>query len=50
MTSDATIVLRNEDLEALYELANDLLRLDDYDQMLDTVVRRGLDILRANRP
>jgi transcriptional regulator with GAF, ATPase, and Fis domain len=37
------------ELEALYELARDLLQLDDYDAMLDAVVRRALDCLQAER-
>jgi transcriptional regulator with GAF, ATPase, and Fis domain len=37
------------DLEALYELAAELLQLEDYDQMLDVLVRRSLDLLRAER-
>ena len=49
MAGEAQGGLRNEDLEALYELATELLRLEDYDQMLDTVVLRALAILRADR-
>jgi transcriptional regulator with GAF, ATPase, and Fis domain len=36
-------------LNALVALAIELLRLDDYDLMLDTVVHRSLDILRGDR-
>jgi transcriptional regulator with GAF, ATPase, and Fis domain len=45
----ATWKRRCEVAEALCELAGDLLRLDDYDQMLDTLVQRSLAILAAER-
>jgi transcriptional regulator with GAF, ATPase, and Fis domain len=41
--------LRSEDVAALYELATELLQLEDWDEMLDAVVRRSLSILRADR-
>jgi two-component system response regulator HydG len=40
---------RCQELQALHKLAIELLRLDDYDAMLDTVVRRALEILQAER-
>src|SRR5262245_19134906 len=41
--------LRNEELESLYALAAELLQLEDYERMLDVVVRRALDLLHADR-
>lgn len=38
-----------QELEALHELAVELGRLDDYEPMLDTLVRRALELLRAER-
>jgi transcriptional regulator with GAF, ATPase, and Fis domain len=43
------LTLRCEELEALYELAAELLQLEDYDQILGAIVRRSLEILRADR-
>ena len=40
---------RADEFEALYELAGELLQLDDYDTMLDVVVRHSLTLLRADR-
>jgi Nif-specific regulatory protein len=40
---------RCEQLEALYGLASDLLQTEDYDAMLDALVRGALAILRAER-
>jgi transcriptional regulator with GAF, ATPase, and Fis domain len=37
------------DIEALYELAFELLKLEDTDRMLDVVMRRALSMLRAER-
>jgi GAF domain-containing protein len=41
--------LSNQDLEALYELAVELLQLEDYELMLDTLVQRSLELLHAER-
>ncbi|NJL29292.1 MAG: hypothetical protein HC897_16110, partial [Thermoanaerobaculia bacterium] len=41
--------LDRRELEGLHELARELLRLDDYDHMLDAVVGRALETLRADR-
>jgi transcriptional regulator with GAF, ATPase, and Fis domain len=40
---------RNRDLEAIIALTTELLQLDDYDAMLDVLVRHALAILRAER-
>jgi transcriptional regulator with GAF, ATPase, and Fis domain len=40
---------RARDLEALFHLAEELLKLEDYDEMLDSVVRRSLAILGGDR-
>jgi transcriptional regulator with GAF, ATPase, and Fis domain len=40
---------RAQDLEALYELARDLLQIEDYDALLDAVVRRALALLGGER-
>jgi transcriptional regulator with GAF, ATPase, and Fis domain len=37
------------ELEALYELAAELLQLEDEERMLDAIVRRSLGMLRADR-
>ena len=49
MPEAAKRALRQEELQALYDLAAELLQLDDYDQMLDALVRRSLEILQASR-
>src|SRR5262245_3924958 len=41
--------LRVKQLEALHELAAELMKLEDYDQLLDAVVCRALEILPADR-
>ncbi|MEM8931121.1 MAG: sigma-54-dependent Fis family transcriptional regulator [Acidobacteriota bacterium] len=41
--------LGRRELEALHELARELLKLDDYDAMLDVVARDALAILRGER-
>lgn len=38
-----------QELRSLHELARELLRLDDYDQMLDAVVQHSLTALRGER-
>ncbi len=45
-TQDA---LTNEELGQLLELAGELLRVDDYDVLLDKVVQHALTIVRADR-
>ncbi len=37
------------EIHALYELARELLRLDDYDELLDVLVQRSLSILNGER-
>ncbi len=49
-----TTVLDSENLGpdqllSLHDLACELLKLEDYDRMLDTVVRHSLEVLRAER-
>jgi transcriptional regulator with GAF, ATPase, and Fis domain len=46
---DTSAEARLAKLEALHELACELLRLESYDEMLDVVVHRALDILHAER-
>jgi transcriptional regulator with GAF, ATPase, and Fis domain len=41
--------LRVQQLETLHELAAELLQLEDYDELLDAIVRRSLEILCADR-
>ncbi len=48
-TATSTPPLKAERLEALVALSIELLRLDDYDLMLDAVVNRSLSILRGDR-
>jgi Nif-specific regulatory protein len=43
------LLRRCQQLESLHALAIELLRLDDYDEMLDTVVRHSLSSLGADR-
>src|SRR5262245_3256291 len=40
---------RARDYQALFELARDLLKLDDYEEILDLLVRRALALLGADR-
>jgi transcriptional regulator with GAF, ATPase, and Fis domain len=49
MTENESLKRRCEAAEALCELAGELLRLNDYDQILDTLVQRSLAILGAER-
>ncbi|RMH18941.1 MAG: sigma-54-dependent Fis family transcriptional regulator [Acidobacteria bacterium] len=48
MTDDA-VCSSPTDLACLYRLAAELLQLDDYDAMLDAIMRHALDCLRAER-
>ena len=41
--------LETKQLRSLHELACELLKLDDYDRMLDAVVRHSLETLRGER-
>jgi transcriptional regulator with GAF, ATPase, and Fis domain len=49
MDTAADLRRRLEEMEALHELACELLQLEDYEQMLDALVRRSLGILHADR-
>jgi transcriptional regulator with GAF, ATPase, and Fis domain len=40
---------QNRTLRALYELAGELLRLEEHDALLDAVVQRSMSLLRADR-
>lgn len=46
---ESSTALRNQELQSLHELARELLKLDDYDRMLDTVVHHTLSILQGER-
>jgi transcriptional regulator with GAF, ATPase, and Fis domain len=46
-TADSS--LDREQLRALHELACELMQLEDYDRMLDTVVQHSLTVLRGER-
>ncbi len=48
-TKESNNTLRNQELQSLHELARELLKLDDYDRMLDTVVQHTLSILQGER-
>ena len=41
--------LKTQELLSLHELARELLKLDDYDQMLDAVVQHSLESLAGER-
>src|SRR5688572_5844384 len=47
VTELETLRRQNRELQALHELAIDLLRLEDYDAMLDAVVGHALEALGA---
>ena len=49
MPSTARTGLSIENLEALYVLAAELLQIEEYEDLLDTLVRRALELLRADR-
>lgn len=46
---DSDLLLSQRDLLALHKLARELLNLDDYDLLLDAIVRHSLDALRGER-
>jgi transcriptional regulator with GAF, ATPase, and Fis domain len=47
--TDPDLLLGQRELLALHKLARDLLNLDDYDLLLDAIVRHSLDALRGER-
>jgi transcriptional regulator with GAF, ATPase, and Fis domain len=47
--SDTASALGTQELQSLHLLARELLKLDEYDQMLDAVVRHALESLRGER-
>lgn len=49
MSDTATSALGTPELQSLHLLARELLKLDEYDQMLDAVVQHSLESLRGER-
>ena len=49
MEKSTDLERRCQNLEALHELACELLQIEDYDQVLDTLVQRALSVLEADR-
>ena len=49
MSTTTTSALGTEELQSLHHLARELLKLDNYDEMLDVVVQHSLESLRGER-
>ncbi|MEM9294037.1 MAG: sigma-54-dependent Fis family transcriptional regulator [Acidobacteriota bacterium] len=49
MQAQDGVTYRSEDLAKLVDLAEDLLRLDDHERLLDAIVQRSLEVLHGDR-